>query len=359
MTPEQKLAWLCQECFSKLPKWVNSETPASPAHRAATGNEPSPKLSKNIHIKESDRKNVTTRKPATPSSSTSPLLKDTSNDGDNKDVIAAISDRVLAAVRKELPSMFEKILNTELAQLKDEFQVIRTLVKSQKSQLAKHDEELKRLREFSDFIGKAHDDMKSSTESLTEENGKLLAQISELNHEVHYLSDRLNNLDQYLRESNIEIHGVPEFRTEKLSNLINQCATVVGCPLNDDDIVNCTRVAKQDVNSKFPRIIVVKFKSVKCRDEFYSAVHRYNKSKPVPSEKLNTALLGIAGDKKPVYIAEHLSPANKSLHAAARKKAKEFGYRFTWVRNGRIYVRKSPESTYILIKNKDSLGLIC
>ncbi|KAI5640131.1 hypothetical protein NE865_07388 [Phthorimaea operculella] len=278
MTPEQKLTWLCQECYSKLPKWVGSETPASPAHRASTSKEPSPKLSKGILIKESDRKNITTRKPATPSSGTPPLVADVSEEGDaaDKDVIAAISDRVLAAVRKELPSMFEKILNTELGQLKDEFQVIRSLVKSQKAQLAKQGEELKQLQEFSDFIGKSHDDMKEKTDTLVKENSKLLAQISELKHEVHYLSDRLNNLDQYLRECNIEIHGVPEFRTEKLSTLIKQythSSTPVVCLVIEGG-TNTVRAVLEYVTDTPPVPVVVCDGSGRAAD-LIAFVHKY------------------------------------------------------------------------------------
>lgn len=141
-----------------------------------------------------------------------------------------------------------------------------------------------------------------------------------------------------------------------MTNMLQQCSQFIGHQLNEGDIVGCVRVAKLNKDSKFPKTIVAKFRSVRCRDEFYSAVYRYNKGHP--NDKLNTNHLGIAGEKKPVYVSEHLSPFFKSLHAASRKKAKEAGYKFVWVRNGRIYVRKDSDSSYIYIKNQDSLELI-
>lgn len=116
----------------------------------------------------------------------------------------------------------------------------------------------------------------------------------------------------------------------------------------EGEVVNCIRVAKQNKDSKVPRTIIAKFRNIKSRDAFYSAVYRYNKTNP--NDKLNTALLGIAGDKRPVHVSKHLSPSNKILHMAARKKAREQNYQFVWVRNGRIYARKNPESSYLLIK---------
>lgn len=151
----------------------------------------------------------------------------------------------------------------------------------------------------------------------------------------------------------MELHSVPEFRTENLLYLVKQCLQFIGHQLNDGDLVSCMRVAKLNKDSKFPKTIVAKFTSVRCRDEFYPAVYRYNKAHP--DDKLNTSHLGIAVGKKPVYVSEHLSPFFESLHAASRKKAKETGYKIV-VR--RIYVRKDPDSSYMYIKTKHSLKVI-
>ncbi|XP_050667741.1 uncharacterized protein LOC126967323 [Leptidea sinapis] len=273
--------------------------------------------------------NITVRKKTTPpSSAPEPKV-------DNENLISAISDRVLTSFRSEIPRMLSSALHKELSEIK---------------------QELLEYRKSIDFLSSSHDDLIKAVERLSSENMQLKKENGSLSSTVLNLSERLNNLEQHLRENNLELNGVPENRSESLPNLVQQCANVIGHKFNDADIVHCTRVAKRDKDSKLPRAIVVKFKSLRCRDEFYSAVFRYNKANP--NEKLNTALLGITGHKKPVYVSEHLSPQNKFLHAAARKKAKELKYSFVWIRNGKIYVRKSSDSKYILIRNEKSLELM-
>ncbi|KAL4718051.1 hypothetical protein ACJJTC_018528 [Scirpophaga incertulas] len=72
------------------------------------------------------------------------------------------------------------------------------------------------------------------------------------------------------------------------------------------------------------------------------------------NEKLYNTIQHL-GDKKPVYVSEHLTPESKSLHAASRLKAKQLNYKFVWVRDGKVFVRKTESSSFILIK--DSLAL--
>lgn len=170
------------------------------------------------------------------------------------------------------------------------------------------------------------------------------------------MTARLETMEQYLRESNIEVQGVPQHKNENVINIIEKIANVVSLKLSDADILKCTRVASVNKDGKKPRAIIVKLRSVRCRDEFYSAVARFNKSNP--GNKLNPSMLGIGGISSSVYVAEHLSPANKALHAAARAKAKDLSYKFVWVRNGRIFMRKNETSHFIHIKNNEVLELL-
>lgn len=335
MSKEMKSKWKCCECISKLPKAGNSNTPVRNINPSVKESEASSQVSDDETI---SRENITMRKQPSASQQLSPQRPVYSPSSHNKDedFISAISEQVLKAIKAELPGMITSILKSELSSIKTDMSDFRLSV---------------------DTMSTMHDEMKKMVETLVKDNASLSKKYTVINNTVTQLSERLNNLEQHLRENNLEIQGVPEFHSENLPILLQQCSKVVGHILQQDDVIKCTRVAKQNKESKLPRAIIVKFKNVRTRDEFYSAVYRYNKSNP--NEKLNTSLLGIAGDRKPVFVSEHLSPANKSLHAAARKKAKELGYKFVWVKNGHIYVRKTVESKFILIKNNSSLDLIC
>ncbi|KAJ8704339.1 hypothetical protein PYW08_013063 [Mythimna loreyi] len=49
--------------------------------------------------------------------------------------------------------------------------------------------------------------------------------------------------------------------------------------------------------------------------------------------------------------------ALQTLHAATRIKAKEKGYKFVWIRGGRIFLRKTDDADVKVIRDMDSLDL--
>lgn len=172
---------------------------------------------------------------------------------------------------------------------------------------------------------------------------------------VNDLTNRLGQVEQHMRECNVELNGVPEHSSESLSNTVMQLARTVDCPITEDDIQNVTRIAKINKDTNRPRAIVVKLRNVRQRDSLLAAAHKFNKNKKT-QEKLNSQHLGIGGTSVPVYISEHLTPANKQLHAATRQRAKELSYKFVWVRDGRIYMRKDEYTPAKFIRGMDSLN---
>lgn len=154
----------------------------------------------------------------------------------------------------------------------------------------------------------------------------------------------------------MELQCVPEFKSENLISLIKQLGSTIGHNVRDDQIMNCTRVAKLNRDTKRPRSIVVQFNAPRTRDHFLEAAIKYNRTHR--DEKLNSSHIDIAGEKKAIFVMEHLSTTNKALHAATRNKAKELGYKFVWVRGGRIMMRKDDTSDYIVIRDISSLEKI-
>lgn len=118
-----------------------------------------------------------------------------------------------------------------------------------------------------------------------------------------------------------------------------QLGKVVSYNIQEPDILSVTRIKKLDLDSKRPRSIVVKLRNTRIRDEVLASVMKFNKSLD-KDKKLNSNHLGYGGTKSPVFVSEHLSPMNKAIHAETRKVAREKGYKYVWVRDGRILVRK-------------------
>lgn len=334
----KKKKWICPECCIKKPRSDNTNTPL----RSAT----LPRAEYSVD-NDTDIDYVTTRKTRTripdneceKETSPAPETHQTNRQSSKYvncrcgDLPSAVAREVRAALRSELPVILNEMLEIKLKPIK---------------------EQLIELQASATYISDEYDELKKNVSILTTNNKELQTESDGLRATINSLTDRLNQLEQVMRESNIEIQGVPEHKAENTISIINQLANVVNCKLADADILSCTRVASMNKQSKRPRTIVAKLRSNRCRDELYSAVVRYNKANP--KDRLNSSLLGIAGDKSNVYVSEHLSPANKALHAAARILAKEKNYMFVWVRNGRIFMRKNETSRFIHIRNEKILS---
>lgn len=212
------------------------------------------------------------------------------------------------------------------------------------------------IRESMSFFNKQYEDLKLDLDTKTMIIQELKNDNEKLKSVVQDLSSRVNSVEQNMRSCNVELNGIPENKSENLNDTFNQLVKVLGVPIAADDVVQVTRVAKITNDSERPRAIIAKLRTPRHRDSMLAAVANFNKKNP--QDKLSSKHLGQAGSRKPIFVAEHLSPSNKSLHAAARHKAKELNFKFIWVRNGRIFIRKTEYSESILIRNMDSLNLI-
>lgn len=212
------------------------------------------------------------------------------------------------------------------------------------------------VRESMSFFNVMFEDIKSQIEEknaliqeLKEDNNTLKSTVSDL-------SNRLNLVEQNMRDGNIEVNGIPENKNENLVKTIEQLSKTLGEPIVPEDILFATRVAKLNKDNDRPRTVIVKLRAPRYRDAILAAVATYNKKNK--EDKLCNHHLGFGGARKPVFVSEHLSPVNKSLHAAARIKAKELSYKYTWVRNGRIFMRKDDFGDAILVRNRECLDSI-
>ncbi|CAG9136586.1 unnamed protein product [Plutella xylostella] len=206
-----------------------------------------------------------------------------------------------------------------------------------------------------DFLAAELKDVLIKLKTATKTIENLKNENSVLSIKVADLTNRVASVEQHARECNVEIDCVPENRNENIVEVVKKIAHTVSYDLANDDIRSCFRISKMNKQSDRPRSIIAKLPSSRCRDELLAAVKVFNKSAP-HSDKLSTSHLGIQGDKRFIFVSEHLSPVNKSLHAATRRIVKERGLKHCWVRNGQILVRKTDFSPIIIIKNLEMLN---
>lgn len=308
--PNDINSWKCPSCKSSTPK----------AHRSDS----------------TPIRNVSTSRGSKRQATGSPSPPSLPNDINDIHVV------IREIIQEELSGMLVKMNETIVSSINQELEPLK--------------KEMQGIRDSISFMNEKFEDIKKEQQSSHESVKKLELENIELKTTIQQISERLVNLEQQSRSNNLEVQCVPENKSENVYTILTQLSRVVNYEINDKDILHCTRIAKTNPSSTRPRSIVVQLASPRMRDQLLSAVVNYNRINP--QEKLNSSHLGYAGPKSPVYVVEHLSPNNKALHAAARLKAKEMNYKYVWVRNGRIFVRKNEGDELIQIRNKNSLSKI-
>lgn len=251
-----------------------------------------------------------------------------------EETIASNSDW-LSEIRNEVQEIITQTVSVELQKIREELSGLQNIQSS------------------IEYLSGLFDTVKQELEEAKKEVPSLKKANSELREIVNSHANTITILDKEARANNIELHCIPEHRGENLLKTVEQIGRVISTNIPEGSVVKCTRVAKLNKNSPRPRSVIVKFSSSLLRDKFLAGVINFNKANK--DDKLSTAHLGIAGEKKPVYISEHLSSTAKDIFAASRMFAKQKQYRFVWSRNGNIFLRKTISSDAILVKSKGHL----
>lgn len=178
------------------------------------------------------------------------------------------------------------------------------------------------------------DNFDSRIQSLEERDTVILSlqdEVSQLKHQLNYQSQNLLNKE-------LEILGVKEATNENLEHIIMVAASKVGVNLPECEIDWVMRAGPKHgrSNSKAtqsPRPIIAKLSRKTKRDEILKAAK-------VRRHSLTSADLNLPDPPNKIYINEHLTKANRLLFRDARLKARESGFRFCWVTNGRIHLRR-------------------
>lgn len=321
---EERNKYECHECRNKQPKRDNTNTPIRSLYSADTGEK-----HETQSVKHCNRVTGSTSSGCEENPKSSPTLNIHSSlmESIRNEIHLAVSE----AVEKTVNSYFSK-----------EFQSIKNELSS-----------LKELKVSLEFLSGEYDRVQLELKACEVKITSLTKENVKLSDTVRDISSRLSLMEQHSRENNLEINGIPENKSENLVSIMKQLSNTLSIPLNENDIIMSTRVRKLDPNNKKPRAIIVKLLNTRTRDNVLAAVSKFNKANP--TEKLHTGHLGYGGAKSPVFLSEHLSPHLKTLHAQTRQKARETGYKYVWVRNGRVFIRKDENSPAQQVKNVESL----
>lgn len=170
-------------------------------------------------------------------------------------------------------------------------------------------------------------------------------EISSLKTTIASLSEKLNAQEQFSVRNELEISGIPESGNENLLQMLTVTAHKIGMELNPLDIDMVTRVGsrpKTPIASSIPRPIVVRFIRNNKRNEMLQAAR--------VRRNLSTEDIDISGPASRLYFNERLTKENRKLFHDARTRAKLHNFKYCWVKNGLIFIRKEDQKAPKLIR---------
>ena len=199
------------------------------------------------------------------------------------------------------------------------------------------------------FLSQDYDDLRGKIEHLEAEleserknNAKCLQNLEE----------KIDRVERGVRSSCIEIRNIPTRKSETKADLLKTVVNI-GSTLNVSiqpfEVKDIFRIGTKNPDNK---TIIVDFTSNLLKEKFIQVYKTYNRNN---NNKLTTEHLKINGPVKPVFVSENLTPKMKRLFFLARDFANTNDYRFCWIKNGRIFLRKEAGAQHLEIKDESDI----
>lgn len=300
-TPAKKKDWVCPSCKCNKPKvGDNSSTPVG-------------KLS----VQQPDDVIITMR-------------------GEGMAAITTVTSDL--AEQEGLPDWFSK-LEISLTNR------MRSMIVTEFSDLKQINKE---ILDGMNFLSGKYDDIHEKFVTVSDAVTTLQKENSELKKIVDKLQHDADANEQKGRLCNVEIQNVPFIKGENLFHVLESLGKSIGVPLSRDVIRSVHRVPHNQTSDR-PKNIIAELANRYLRDDVIAAAR--------VRRGLTTENIGIGSpsNKKPIFINEHLTLKNKILYSKARELAKAKGYRFVWVKNGNILMRKSDDGRVVSIRDNSDL----
>ncbi|CAK1601496.1 unnamed protein product [Parnassius mnemosyne] len=243
----------------------------------------------------------------------------------------------------ELINSIELLLDKKLSAIK--FDIIQelklSLITEIKNEITSN---LKQLEESHNSLLNDYNNLKSNFE-------KLQQNVQDGEMKLTDLCAQIKKEQQWGRLSNLEIVGLPENSKESISELTIKIASHAGIKLTNDQIVSAHRVQPMQNVGGRPKNIIVKLQNRTIKDNIISGLRK--------TKGITTSDIELVGPAKRFFVNEHLTPENKQLLKTVKSRAMAKSYKFVWVRNCHIFLRKNEESPAITINSvKDLLKIV-
>ncbi|CAH1634794.1 unnamed protein product [Spodoptera littoralis] len=238
---------------------------------------------------------------------------------------------------------------------------ISKFMSEQKASLSKLMSEITELRLQNIKIQKSNTEIEKSIIFISGQYEDVLKQVNTLSKDtqqfgnnLQILESKTQDLQQFSRSSAIEIRNVTQNEGESsadLTEIVTKVGSVFGMAITKGHIRDIYRLPGKPGTNK---PIVTEFSNVQTKQQLLTHAKDFNR-RHSKEDRLNSRKIGLAGDLRPIYVADYLPLTSRKLFFATREFAKTNEYKFCWTTNGQIFLRKDEGAKQILIKSEQSL----
>ncbi|GJQ79292.1 hypothetical protein Trydic_g15450 [Trypoxylus dichotomus] len=222
-----------------------------------------------------------------------------------------------------------------------------------KSILVGLSEQMRDVVQSQKFLSAQYDDIKSGQdrigsqlEQVEKRMGEIMEREKVRDTEIEELSRRIALLEQGDNDRKLELHGIDEIPGVNIEEIIFEIANKLEIKLESSDLESIYRVNNKQRDQSRP--VLIQFVSRKKCTEF--------------KEKKRTTLINRDLDRRAserkIYIYEYLSNYHKRLLWETKQYAKKNGFRYVWIQNGKILIRRNEGSKIYRIQENADLNKI-
>lgn len=245
--------------------------------------------------------------------------------------------------------------NTKRKRLESDNEVIASFMADMKQMMSDFQKE---LNEKYQKLFAMVDDFRSAVDFLLAKNESLQDRVNGLESEgkvnlqyIKTLESKLDGFERSARSTCLEVRNLPSSQTETKLSLVDavlNVGKVLQVQIQPHEVKDVFRIRTKDPAQK---TVIVDFTSVLLKEKIISKYKKCNRE----NNKLTTEKLRIPGPVKPIFISENLPAKAKKLFYQAREYAKENEFKFCWVSNGKIFLRKRDGGPLIRVGTESDL----
>ena len=244
--------------------------------------------------------------------------------------------------KEEMKEILSSLMKECKEELKNLFQ----------TELGKINITVQKLQDSVEFISAKYDEIISENKVLKQEiidlkNGSTKQNniINALEKTTREIKKQVNTMDNTSRFEKLELHGVPKSSGENAVRVSLNVLKIANPELNYSDIADAFRVNTDRRENNKPGPIIVTMKCKEKRSLCFS-----NRKKLMG---FNFKDIGLEADR--IFINENLCPNTRQLLYKAKLLKNEHKRRFLWTNNGTIKMKKTTDSTTIIILDEMDL----